>query len=137
MKVFQGSSLKSLVLLGKQKGYELACVNETNAFFVLQELFPLCGIADNSIDTLHTDHQFETRLFQLYDGTLVLDGYNKLFWHNVPIDAEKLQVLPKRKRVYPAHIPERGLIRAIKYHVRKLPVYPLIQKIRKGKYTHD
>ena len=132
MKVFQGSSLKAFVELGKRKGYELIATNETNAFFLLKELFPKFGIADNSIDALHTDHRFETKLFQLYDGTLKIAGNTKLLWHNLPIDEEKLQTLSIHKRKYPARISESGVIRMLKYWARTLPFYPLVQKARKA-----
>lgn len=132
MNVFQGSSLRAFVELGKKKGYELIAANETNAFFVVKELFPKFGITDNSIDALHTGHEYETRLFQLYDGTLKIAGNTKLLWHNLPIDEEKLQVLPARKRKYPARISESGLVRKFKYLARTLPFYPFVQKIRKS-----
>lgn len=130
MSVFQGSSLRAFVELGKNKGYELVAANEVNAFFVLKELFPKFGIADNSIDALHTDHRYETKLFQLYDGTLRISGYDRLMWHNLPLDAEKLQVLPPRKRRYPARIDADSGVRTLKYWVRKLPFYPLLQRVR-------
>ena len=131
MKVFQGSSLRAFVELGKRKGYELVAANESNAFFVLKELFPKFGIADNSIDALHTDHQYETKLFQLYDGTLRIAGYDRLLWHNLPLDVEKLQVLSPQARRYPARIDESGALRRLKYWVRKLPLYASLQRLRK------
>ncbi len=130
MKVFQGSSLRALVELGKRKGYELVAANEVNAFFVLKELFPEFGIKDNSIEALHTNHEYETRLFQLYDGTLRISGYDRLLWHNLPLDVEKLQVLPRRFRHYPARIHESGNFRALKYWIRKFPLYQLLQQVR-------
>ena len=130
MNVFQGSSLSALVELGKRKGYELIAANEVNAFFVLRELFPKFGLSDNSIDTLHTDRQFQTQLFQLYDGTLQIVGNRRLLWHNLRIDERKLQVLPRRLRRYPARINESGVARTIKYLVRKTPFYPFIQRVR-------
>lgn len=131
MSVYQGSSLRALNELGKRKGYELVAVNEVNAFFVWKELFPKFGITNNSIEILHTDHTYETKLFQLYDGTLKIAGYNKLLWHKLPIDEEKLQILPKSKRVYPAMINPNPLVRAIKYIVRKIPFYTVMQHLRK------
>ncbi len=132
MGIFQGSSLHAFVELGRRKGYELVAANEVNAFFVLQELFPKFGIADNSIDALHTDHRYETKLFQLYDGTLRLAGNTRLLWHNLPIDEEKLQTLSVRERKYPARISESSMVRKLKYWARTLPFYPFIQKIRKS-----
>lgn len=131
MGVFQGSSLRSFVELGKRKGYELVATNEANAFFVLKELFPKFSITDNSIDALRIDHQFETKLFQLYDGTLCISGYDRLLWHKLPIDVEKLQVLSRRARRYPAHIDENDSLRTLKYWVRKFPLYHWVQRMRK------
>ncbi|TSC70161.1 MAG: iron ion binding protein [Parcubacteria group bacterium Gr01-1014_49] len=131
MRVFQGTSLRAFIELGKRKGYELVAANEVNAFFVRKELFLKCGITDNSIDALHTDRQYQTKLFQLYDGTLRISGYDRLLWHNLPIDIEKLQVLPRRARRYPAHIDENSAVRTFKYWARKLPFYPFVQRMRK------
>jgi hypothetical protein len=131
MSIQQGSSLLSLAQLGKQKNYELVAVTYPNAFFVKKDLFPKFGIANNSLNELHKDHQYETRLFQLYDGTLKLVGYDQLFWHKKKINEEDIQVLPKSKRVYPAGISSRSTMRDMKYFIRKLPVYTMLQRIRK------
>lgn len=132
MGVQQGSSLRAIVELGKKKGYELVAVTETNALFVLRELFSKFNIHDNSIDTLHTDSTFETRLFQLYDGTLKITGNTNLIWHRVPIDEHKLQVLPLWRRVYPAGVNASSAMRWLRYWVRKMPLYALMQRIRKN-----
>ena len=65
------------------------------------------------------------------DGTLRIAGYDRLLWHNLPIDVEKLQVLPERRRKYPAKIDENSTVRSFKYWVRKFPLYSLIQRVRK------
>lgn len=131
MNVYQGSSLSAFIALGKKKGYELVCANETNAFFVRTEDFHHFNISDNSIDAIRTDHQFETKLFQLYDGTLMIAGNNRLLWHNRVIDMRKLQVLPVHRRQYPARISPEPFIRGLKYVIRKMPFYPLVQRVRK------
>ena len=131
MRVFQGSSLRSLIELGKQKGYELVAANEANAFFVLQDLFPKFGISDNSIDALHTDTQFQTQFFQLYDGTLRIAGNSRLIWHDRPIDIKKLQVLGPSARRYPARVSSGGGVRRLKYYVRKLPLYSVLMRLKK------
>ncbi len=132
MSVYQGSSLRAIVELGKEKGYELISVCAGNAFFVLKELFAKYEIADNSIEALHADHSYETQFFQLYDGTLMLAGNKELIWHHLPIDEEKIQVLSKRKRVYPANINPNETVRSLKYVVRKMPGYSIAQRIRRA-----
>ena len=131
MSVYQGSSLKAITELAKKKRYELVCVCAGNAFFVEEELFSKFTITDNSLEAVHTDHSYETQIFQLYDGTLVLAGNKELIWHRLPIDEEKIQPLSKRKRVYPANINPNDTIRSLKYAVRKLPIYSSLQKVRR------
>lgn len=99
MAVHQGSSLLALVNLGQKKGYELAAVTDLNAIFVEQSVFDALGFKDNSVDRLRPVNRFATRLYQLYDGTLVLDGCQRLIWDGVPLAPEKLQVLPRWLRV--------------------------------------
>ncbi|MDD9927941.1 MAG: hypothetical protein OXR03_19120 [Rhodospirillaceae bacterium] len=98
--VNQGASLLALVELGKSKGYELVATTEWNGFFVPQDLFPQFDIADNHIDAMHDPAHFESRLFQCYDGTLVLAGCKHLLWSNVTIDQADIQVLPKALRKF-------------------------------------
>ncbi len=98
--VNQGASLLALIELGKSKGYELVATTEWNGFFVPKTLFPAFSIADNAIDAMHDPGHFESRLFQCYDGTLVLAGCKHLLWSNVTIDQEDIQILPKALRKY-------------------------------------
>ncbi len=128
--VQQGSSLRALVELGAKKGYRLAAVTGVNAFFVRQELFPVLGIKDVSLEELNPGTKYYTRLFQLYDGTLVLDGYKELLWHHLPLRDEDIQVITARKRRYPSGVSSGSFVRTLKYWVRKSPLYPLIKKIR-------
>ena len=131
MCVFQGSSLRALFELGARKGYRLVATTDGNAFFVVSEAFEAFALPDGSLDFLHPSSPFYTRLFQLYDGTLVLDGYKELFWHKIPINQERMQVLPRSKRRYHARISGSAVVRALKYAVRKMPLYPVLQRIRK------
>ncbi len=98
--VRQGSSLRALIALGKDKGYELVATTEINALFVRADLFPVFQIADNDIDAMHDPGQFESKLFQLYDGTLMLAGCRRLLWAEMDIEHEALQVLPPDKRTF-------------------------------------
>ncbi len=96
----QGSSLAAMIELGKEKGYELVSTTDCNAIFVHASQFPRLEIADNSIDAIHRP-KFSSAFFQLYDGTLVLAGCQRLLWHDVPIDQEAIQVLPPDQRRFP------------------------------------
>jgi hypothetical protein len=97
----QGSSLLAMTELGKQKGYELACVLPFNAFFVKRELFPLLEIDDDRPQTLRVDSEYITYLFSGFDGTVFLSGSRRLPWHDVEISQSRIQILPKFLRRYP------------------------------------
>lgn len=104
MGINQGSSLLSLYRMAKKKGYELVSTTDWNAIFVMRVLYPVFQIADNIPQAIHKNGgKYETRLFQLFDGTLVLAGYKKLFWHDKrEIRDEDIQVLPPDQRIFPS-----------------------------------
>jgi hypothetical protein len=99
-RIRQGNSLLSLINLGKRKGYELIATTSHNGFFVKKEIFPLFNIEDNSIDAMKDRSPAELTVFQLYDGTLVFQGFRYLAWGGEKIKSRKLQVLPKYLRFY-------------------------------------
>ena len=129
--VQQGSSLRALAELAAQKGYRLIATTQTNAFFVLANLADSFNLGSDSLDFLHPDTTFHTRLFQLYDGTLVLEGYQSLLWHKQPITAQAIQVLPRWKRRFPAGISPSGLVRMIRYRMRHFPLYRVLSALKK------
>ncbi|KAF0224407.1 MAG: hypothetical protein FD176_1163 [Rhodospirillaceae bacterium] len=99
--VNQGASLRAFMELGKAKGYELVATTITNAFFVPADEFPRFGIADNSIDAMYWNEAYWTRIFQGYDGSLHLAGFQKLIWKRMlPFTAEDVQPLPRSLRTY-------------------------------------
>jgi Methyltransferase FkbM domain len=101
----QGSSLLALVNLAKRKGYELIAATDWNAFFIDKSYFSRFEIADNSIWQLYQQTDYLTHVFQLFDGTLVVNGCNRLLWHNIELDLDvvqqEIQVLPQEFRKYP------------------------------------
>ena len=103
--VNQGCSLLALDRLSKQKGYELLAVTDFNAFFVDAEYFSLFQIPDNSPKIINCDQQYITHVFQLFDGTIVWKGNLKLLWHDIDINPQKMQVLPKYARYFPESKP--------------------------------
>lgn len=100
MRVQQGSSPFSLAKLGRTKGYELVCVTGCNAIFVKSSLFPLFHIEDNSVSRLRYRLGLEYHIFQLYDGTFVLRGPERMPWQDLPLRQEKFQVMPRPLRIY-------------------------------------
>jgi hypothetical protein len=117
MKINQGSSLLSLAKLGREKGYELIAVLEVNVFFVKKEYYPLFKIQDNAVHLIRKMGEFETKIFQLYDGTLVLTGNKSLAWHALEINQQSIQVLPKFLRKYPGQMNpfEKTLLKLLRY----------------------
>lgn len=131
MSVQQGSSLLALQRLGTTKGYRLVTVTDVNAFFVRNDIAtPFLSNSENLAD-IRPINPFETKLFQLYDGTLKIAGYSRLFWNNIEIDEEKIQVLPPSRRIYLNGINNKAWVRQLKHSVRNSPLYPLVKKIRR------
>ncbi len=95
-----GCSLRALVALAKEKRYELVATTDWNAFFVEESEFPKFQIDDNSIDAIHDDSDYQTKFFQLYDGTLVIAGCTTLLWKGWPISPEDIQVVPLALRKF-------------------------------------
>jgi len=99
----QGASLLSLVKLGREKGYELVCALQFNAFFVRKEFYPLFEIACNDPAVLRTDLRMITYLFSGLDGKIFLHGACLLPFHETPMRPEKMQYIPKCLRRYPGN----------------------------------
>jgi hypothetical protein len=98
--VSQGSSLLSLVILAKEKNYELIAVTSCNALFVKAEYFPLFNIKDNSPKNLREDHSLISYIFTAFDGTIFIRGYEKMHWHQIALQ-KRIKQLPKFFRKYP------------------------------------
>lgn len=99
--VNQGASLAAITELGKEKGYELISVLPFNALFVQEKYFSLFKILDNRIETLRQNKEAITYMFTGYDGTIFLRGHRRNNWHDIEINEEKIQILPKFLRKYP------------------------------------
>merc|ERR1719461_1905968 len=105
MSIQRGSSLLAIVELAKHKNYELVSTTTYNAIFVQRFYFEnvikhRMPSPDNSIYKMH-DTPMQTQIFQLYDGTIKIAGCKKLIWHKIKIDEEKMQMIPKNKRLFP------------------------------------
>lgn len=102
MAVMQGSSLTAITALAKAKGYRLIHATVVNGIFVDERYFGGFGIVDDDPAALRADLSLVTWLFQTYDGAIHLAGSDRLRWHNVPLRADRLQVLPRSLRTFPA-----------------------------------
>jgi hypothetical protein len=98
--VNHGCSLLALVVMGREKGYELCVCTAWNAFFVRADKYPRLGIASNLISNLYVPLQ-DGRIFQGYDGSIHVVGISSLVWKGgIPLSSEDFQVLPKAVRVW-------------------------------------
>ncbi len=131
MSVQQGSSLRAFVRLGETKKYRRVALTAINAFFVRDDQADPFRQLDNSLDVLRPYNQYETKIFQLYDGTLKLAGLQTLIWHKLPIIESAVQVLPKHKRKFEYRVASHASVRKIKHLVRRSPIYPILKKVRK------
>lgn len=100
-RISQGCGLRPLVTLGKEKGYELVCVTLCNAIFVSAEYFSLFGINDNRPEALRTDLSAVTWIFSGFDGNVILQGSQRLPWHNLSMRSSQVQQMPQFFRHYP------------------------------------
>jgi hypothetical protein len=135
-RVHFGSSLRSIVELGKEKGYELVAVVACNAFFVDAKYFPLFGIADNRPEVLRTDTSGVTWLYFGYDGAARITGCKTLLWHDIPIDERSFQPLPKWFRKYPFDYGRfKGLMFTLRYKPKRF-VEIILRKLRLKSGSH-
>lgn len=132
MSIQQGSSLRALKELGERKGYQIVALTDYNVFFVRKDDTEPFSCLSSDLDVLRPDNPFETKLFQLYDGTLKIAGNKNLVWHQKPIDEEKLQVLPRSQRIFLNGLNSNQAVRNLKHIVRKTPIYSVVKFVRKN-----
>jgi len=103
--VRHGSSLAAITELANTHNYTLVETTLYNAIFVETKIYASCLklqelVPDTSIEALH-ETTMGTQMYQLYDGTLKLQGCKKLLWHRIPIKEDKIQVLHTKQRSFP------------------------------------
>jgi hypothetical protein len=84
--VSQGSSLAAFVALGRAKGYEIVFTTNTNAVFVRADEFPKFRIGCNAIHVVNPVNDHQLSVFELYDGTIVNAGRDRLMWRRGTIE---------------------------------------------------
>jgi hypothetical protein len=95
--VNQGCSLLALILLGKEKGYELICCTFCNAIFVTSDLYSEFNIPNNFIHNMYRS-PYDGRIFHGYDSYVYVVGMDRFCWVNIPLSSDDFQVLPKSIR---------------------------------------
>ncbi len=101
MSVNHGTSILSMSLLAKEKGYELVAATDYNCFYVPKEHFHLFDIQDNSVQAIRTNEELVTYIFNGFDGTVFIRGYGKVEWHGLPYSESRLQHIPRLLRRFP------------------------------------
>jgi hypothetical protein len=101
LSVNQGSSILSMSLLAKEKGYELVAATANNCLFVPKEHFPLFGIADNSVQVLRPNEELVSYIFNGFDGTVFVRGNGKVQWHGIPYSEARMQHVHRLFRRFP------------------------------------
>ncbi|WP_119462013.1 FkbM family methyltransferase [Rhodospirillaceae bacterium SYSU D60014] len=90
----EGSSLRAMWELGKELGYTLVCNTFANAIFVRTDYAAPFGVETDDPEPFFRSRELLLDLFQLFDGTLVVEGNRTLNWSKVPFGSRDLQVMP-------------------------------------------
>lgn len=118
--VNHSSSLKAFVELAHKKGYRLISILDYNALFLREDLVLPMGLEPAKMETLFEPFKtrYQTQMWQSMDGRIHLIGCDRLLWHNVNINPEKIQVLPRLLRINPAGTGvTRKILRTIYHNV--------------------
>ncbi len=118
MSVNHGSSIRSMALLAKEKGYELVAATDYNCFFVKAEYFPLFGIENNTVEAIRPDESCVSYIFNGFDGTVFVRGRGILEWHGIPYRESRMQVVSRLFRRLPDTY--GPLMRVVAKHYRSL-----------------
>lgn len=98
-----GASLAALCELAERYSYVLVETTLFNAFFTTSEVYETYltkEVPDASIEALH-ETSMGTSMYQLYDGTIKIAGCKRMLWHRLPLDEEKMQMIPREAREFP------------------------------------
>jgi len=96
-----GNSALSISLFANSENYSLVGITDTNLIFVDSKYLEGLSVEIQ----VYTDQSIPNRqpvyLFTGYDGSVQLSRTFNMPWHDLVIDSEKLQVLPKYIRKFP------------------------------------
>lgn len=118
--VNQGSSVLALRRLGRSKNYDLVDTTRFNAFFVDRRYSNAWGSVDAELATLRPEAGSVTYIFSGYDGTVFLEGMQRLPWHNLSMHRRRVQRLPRFLRTYPLNYRRSQLALYYVYRARDI-----------------
>ena len=133
--VHHSSSIKAFIELAKKKGYTLISILDYNGIFVRNDVLPYLGFSPATPEELIQPfvEKYQTRLWQSQDGRIHIIGCDRLLWHNVAINPDKIQVLPKFLQINPAGT--GVLLKILRLIYYKVPFVPqLFNFIISGKF---
>ncbi len=131
--VAQGASLAALNRLAQAKGYRLIHATVVNGIFVEAGYFSRFAIPDPSPVALRSDLSQVTWMFQTYDGRLHVAGFNRVRWHDVPLDARRLQPVPALLRGFPPGLPRGRALLYRAWRAAREPRAALRRLVRRGR----
>ncbi|GAB5511094.1 MAG: hypothetical protein Rhims3KO_24950 [Hyphomicrobiales bacterium] len=110
--VKRGSSALSICKLATEKNYHLVATTLTNLIFVDGVYYKNYDIEDNHLSKMRDDSSCKIYAFVGFDGSLIHSGLIRNYWHNIEIDSEEIQYLPKIIRMYP---PDYNIFQKLMY----------------------
>lgn len=90
-----GSSAKSLIMLGIEKGYKPVAITDTNLFLITDEIFNESNFYELDLKESRDDQEIKINVFYGYNGDLIFTENEINFrWHFLKYRSKKLQPIP-------------------------------------------
>jgi len=100
IRIKQGSSVRSILLLAENKNYRVSGVTTCNVFLIDEKYSHL--FADKLIHLQNLkDPIFVNRMWQTYDGRIHTQSNLNLFWHDLKFPNRSMQLLPNYFLFFP------------------------------------
>lgn len=96
----RGASALAILNLAKSKGYSLAAVTTSNLILADARYANELQLSGADLSEFRDDSETRVFVFPGYDGRVLLSKPLMLGWHNVIVDEDDIQVLPKALRRY-------------------------------------
>lgn len=98
--VQRGASALAILKLANSKGYSLAAITKCNLILVDTSFLSYLQLQGSELEAFRDDADTKVFAFVGYDGSICLSKPLQLVWHNIKVNEEELQFLPKLLRKY-------------------------------------